>query len=81
MYSPETKAEIETIRAKLPLLPNDEEHKAERLELMRRAVILMREGRMAAAVTSAASKARKAKGAVIDGNALLADLESSLGEP
>jgi hypothetical protein len=78
MYSPETKAEIETIRAKLPLIPNDDAHKIERLDLMRRAVILMREGRMSAAVTSAASKARKAKVAVVDGNALLADLEAGL---
>lgn len=75
MYSPETKAEIESIRAALPLIPNDPDHQPERLALMRRAVALMREGRMAAAISSANSKARKAKAVVVDGDALLADLE------
>ena len=75
MYSPETKAEIDSIRARLPLLPVDDAHKEERLSLMRRAVALMREGRIAAAQTSANSKARKAKAVVVDGDALLADLE------
>jgi hypothetical protein len=42
---------------------------------MRRAVALMREGRIAAAQTSANSRARKAKAVVVDGDALLADLE------
>lgn len=81
MYSPETRAEIESIRAKLPTIPNDEAGQPARLALMRRAVELMREGRMAAAVTSASSKARKAKTSVVDGNAILADLEAGLGEP
>lgn len=75
MYSPETKAEIEAIRAKLPLIPNDPEHREERLAVMKRVVVLIREGRVAAAQTSAASRAKKAKATVIDGNALLADLE------
>jgi hypothetical protein len=75
MYSPETKAEIDSIRAALPLVPNDEAHQPERLALMRRAVALMREGRIAAAQTSANSRARKAKAVVVDGDALLADLE------
>ena len=70
MYSPETKAEIETIRAKLPNATKEES-----IALMRRAVALFREGRMAAAQSSANSKARKAKVAVVDGDALLADLE------
>lgn len=75
MYSPETKAEIDAIRVKLPTIPLDPEHQPERLALMRRAVALMREGRIAAAQTSANSRARKAKATVVDGDALLADLE------
>jgi hypothetical protein len=75
MYSPEVKARIEHIRASLPLAKTSEE----RVVLCREAVALIREGRMAAAVTSAASKARKAKAAVVDGDSLLADLEGSLG--
>ncbi len=80
MYSPETKAEIDSIRAKLPTIPVDEAHQPERLALMRRAVALMREGRIAAAQTSANSRARKAKVAVVDGDALLADLAGLDGE-
>lgn len=79
MYSPETKAEIESIRTLLPTIPNDPAHQSERIALMRRAVVLMREGRVAAATSSAVSKARKAKSVVIDGDSLLSDLEASLG--
>jgi hypothetical protein len=78
MYSPETKAEIERIRSLLPTIPNDDAHQPERIALMRSAVALMREGRMAAAQSSANSKARKAKVSVVDGDSLLADLEASL---
>lgn len=78
MYSPETKAEIESIRLLLPTIPNDEAHRAERLDLMRRAVALIREGRMTAAASSAVARQRKAKAVVVDGNAILADLEAGL---
>lgn len=76
MYSPETRAEIEQIRALMPTLIGDsEEVREKRKDLMRRVVALIREGRVSASITSAASKARKAKVAVVDGDALLADLE------
>lgn len=76
MYSPETRAEIEQIRALMPTLVGDsEEVREKRKELMRRVVALIREGRVSASITSAAAKAKKAKVAVVDGDALLADLE------
>lgn len=75
MYSAEVKAEIESIRTLLPTIPNDEAHRDERLALMRRAVALIREGRMTAAASSAVARQRKAKAVVLDGDALLADLE------
>lgn len=81
MYSPETKARIDTIRAQLPLIPNDEAHQPERLKLMREAVALMREGRIAAAISSSHARARKAKATVIDGDALLADLGGPFEPP
>ena len=81
MYSPETKARIEVLRAQLPLIPNDEANQPARLALMREAVMLIREGRVAAATTSEAARRKRAKVAVVDGNTLLADLEASLEEP
>ena len=74
MYSPETKARIDHIRSTLPTVTDE----AARLALMREAVGLIREGRLSAAISSANSKARKAKAVVVDGDALLADLEGGL---
>ena len=73
MYSPETRARIETIRAILPTL-NTPDKQPERLAIMKEVVALIREGRVAASVSSANAKARKAKAAVIDVDDLLAGL-------
>lgn len=74
LYSPETRARIETIRAILPTLVGPD-RTPERLALMKEVVALIREGRVSASISSANAKARKAKATVVDGDALLADLE------
>lgn len=74
MYSPETLAEIEQLRAQLPLTTDQEARRA----IMKRAVILIKSGRSAAATSSAVARARKAKDVVLNANDLLADLEGGL---
>jgi hypothetical protein len=83
MYSPETKARIEHIRAILPTIGAEEtvdlpdgRKELKSIALMREAVALIREGRVSASITSAAAQRKKAKAVVLDVDSLLGDLEA-----